>query len=181
LSNITSNLQRMRELAVQRASGTVSNDTDAKAAIDAELGLLATENGRIVTNSKFNNVALISAANTTSVELGDGSAPVAFNTTLVTASATSALTADLTNIDKDLKAFNGMRAEYGATQNRFQAIVSNLQVNVENLSAAKGRIMDADYAQETANLSRAQVLQQAGTAMVAQANQLPQGVLALLR
>ena len=69
----------------------------------------------------------------------------------------------------------------GAIQNRFESVVSNLSVNSENLSAAKGRITDADFASETANLSRSQILQQAGTAMVAQANQLPQGVLSLLR
>jgi flagellin len=181
LSNITTNLQRMRELAVQLASGTISGDADAKAAIELELGQLATENDRIKTNSKFNGVELIAKANTTSVELGDGSAAVAFATTAYTATATDASKATVTNIDADLKGYNTMRAEYGATQNKFQAIVSNLQINVENLAAAKGRILDANYAMETANLSRAQVLQQAGTAMVAQANQGPQGVLALLR
>jgi flagellin len=181
LSNITTNLQRMRELAVQKASGTVSNDVDAVAAIDAELTLLSAENKRVVDNSAFNSVKLISAANTTSVELGDGSAAVAFATTAYTATATDATKATVANIDADLKGYNTMRAEYGATQNNFQAIISNLQVNVENLSAARGRIMDADYAMETANLSRAQVLQQAGTAMLAQANQAPQSVLSLLR
>jgi len=181
LSNITSNLQRMRELAVQVSSGTISGDADAKAAINLELDQLATENARIVTNSKFNGVSLISAANTTSVELGDGSAAVAFATTAYTATATDSSKATVSAIDADLKGYNTMRAEYGATQNKFQAIVSNLQINVENLAAAKGRILDANYAQETANLSRAQVLQQAVTAMVAQANQGPQGVLALLR
>jgi len=181
LSNITTNLQRMRELAVQLASGTISGDADAKAAIETELTLLSAENKRVVDNSAFNGVKLISAANTTSVELGDGSAAVAFATTAYTATATDAAKSTVAAIDADLKGYNTMRAEYGATQNKFQAIVSNLQINVENLSAAKGRIMDANYAMETANLSRAQVLQQAGTAMVAQANQGPQGVLALLR
>ena len=185
LSNITSNLQRMRELSVQKASGTISADTDAVAAIDAELTLLASENDRVVGAAKFNSVSLI-GANTTSVELGDGSLPVAFNVSAYALTATSAVAvgaaaAAITAIDADLIGFNKMRAQYGATQNQFQAIASNLQVNVENLSAAKGRIMDADYAQETANLSRAQVLQQAGTAMLAQANQAPQSVLSLLR
>ena len=84
-------------------------------------------------------------------------------------------------MDAALKAVNSARADLGAIQNRFESVVSNLAVNSENLSASKSRIMDADFAQETANLSRSQVLQQAGTAMVAQANQLPQGVLSLLR
>jgi flagellin len=76
---------------------------------------------------------------------------------------------------------NSARADLGAIQNRFESVVSNLSVNSENLSASKSRITDADFAAETANLSRSQILQQAGTAMVAQANQLPQGVLSLLR
>ena len=84
-------------------------------------------------------------------------------------------------IDKALTVVNDKRAEFGAVQNRFEAVISNLQVNVENESAARGRIMDADFATETANLSRSQILQQAGIAMIAQANQLPQSVLSLLR
>lgn len=84
-------------------------------------------------------------------------------------------------MDAALKAVNSARADLGAIQNRFESVVSNLAVNSENLSASKSRIMDADFAAETANLSRSQILQQAGTAMVAQANQLPQGVLSLLR
>ena len=73
------------------------------------------------------------------------------------------------------------RADFGAVQNRFDTVIANLQVASENQSASRGRIMDADFATETANLSRGQILQQAGTAMIAQANQLPQGVLSLLR
>jgi flagellin len=84
-------------------------------------------------------------------------------------------------IDLALNKVNDARANYGALQNRFDAVIKNLQVNVENQSAARGRIMDADFAAETANLSRAQVLQQAGNAMVAQANQMPQQVLQLLK
>ncbi len=84
-------------------------------------------------------------------------------------------------IDKALDTINDKRASFGATQNRFEAVISNLQVSVENQAAARGRIMDADFAAETANLSRSQILQQAGTAMVAQANQLPQQVLSLLK
>ena len=84
-------------------------------------------------------------------------------------------------IDKALDVVNDKRASFGAAQNRFEAVISNLNVNIENQSAAKGRIMDADFATETANLSRSQILQQAGNAMIAQANQLPQQVLSLLR
>ncbi|MFG6487387.1 flagellin [Roseateles sp. BYS78W] len=85
------------------------------------------------------------------------------------------------NIDLALTSVNNARAVYGATQSRFDAVISNLQVAVENQTAARSRIMDADFASETSNMSRAQILQQAGNAMVAQANQLPQQVLALLK
>ena len=84
-------------------------------------------------------------------------------------------------IDKALDIVNDKRASFGAAQNRFEAVIANLNTGIENQSAARGRIMDADFATETANLSRSQILQQAGTAMVAQANQLPQQVLSLLR
>ena len=114
---------------------------------------------------------------------------------LVTTSATSTLnsvstidvstvsgsTKALKIVDSALTAVNGQRASFGALQSRFEASISNLQINTENLSASRSRIQDADFAVETSNLSRAQILQQAGTAMVAQANQLPQGVMALLR
>jgi flagellin len=90
-------------------------------------------------------------------------------------------TASITAIDAALDEVNTERATYGAVQNRFTSVVSNLQNKVENTSAAKSRIMDADFAAETANLTRGQILQQAGTAMLAQANSLPNGVLALLR
>ena len=84
-------------------------------------------------------------------------------------------------IDKALDRTNEQRATFGAAQNRFDSVIANLQVNIENQSAARGRIVDADFASETANLSRSQILQQAGNAMIAQANQLPQQVLSLLR
>ncbi|WP_462388026.1 flagellin [Acidovorax sp. Q11] len=87
----------------------------------------------------------------------------------------------LKTVDSALSFINGERAKLGALQSRFEASIGNLQVTSENLSSSRSRILDADFAAETANLSRSQILQQAGTAMVAQANQLPQGVLALLR
>ena len=87
----------------------------------------------------------------------------------------------LKTVDSGLAFINGERAKLGALQSRFETSIANLQVTSENLSASRSRILDADFAQETANLSRAQILQQAGTAMVAQANQIPQGVLKLLQ
>ena len=85
------------------------------------------------------------------------------------------------DIDAALDLINSERATLGASQSRFEAVIANLQISAENQSAARARIMDADFAAETANLSRAQILQQAGNAMVAQANQLPQQVLSLLQ
>ncbi len=97
-----------------------------------------------------------------------------------TASAGDAIKA-MTAIDDALNAVNSLRSTFGAAQNRFDAIISNLQVSSENQAAARGRIVDADFAVESANLARAQILQQAGTAMLAQANQMPQSVLKLLQ
>ena len=179
LGSIAANLQRMRELIVQKSSGNISADTDATDAIDAELDLLETENTRIFSNTKFNSQDLMGSLSVT-IELGDTDGSTA---TLAITSTDPAIDKDsaVSAIDTALAAINKSRAEAGAAQNQFAAIVANLQVNIENTQAAQGRIVDADYAAETENLSRSQVLQQAGTAMVAQANQLPQTVLALLR
>ena len=87
----------------------------------------------------------------------------------------------LKTVDSALAFISGERAKLGALQSRFETSISSLQITSENLSASRSRIQDADFAAETANLSRAQILQQAGTAMVAQANQIPQGVLSLLK
>jgi flagellin len=89
--------------------------------------------------------------------------------------------AALTTVDAAINTIGSTRASLGAYQNRFESVVTSLQTTSENLSASRSRIQDADFAAETANLSRSQILQQAGTAMVAQANQLPQGVLSLLK
>ncbi|MCZ8073016.1 MAG: flagellin, partial [Paucibacter sp.] len=101
--------------------------------------------------------------------------------TIGNASTTADIKTIIDNIDIALNTVSSQRATLGASQNRFEAVISNLQVSVENQSAARSRIMDADYAAETSNLSRTQILQQAGNAMVAQANQLPQQVLSLLK
>ncbi len=113
---------------------------------------------------------------TNGIAIGGAASGVATNI------ATTAQIDDAINvIDKALDTINDQRASFGASQNRFEAVISNLQTNIENQTASRGRIVDADFATETANLSRSQILQQAGTAMVAQANQLPQQVLSLLR
>ena len=194
LGKITENLQRMRELGVQAANGT--NGTKDRGALDKEYSALAAEIGRITANTEFNGKKLLNANASFTFQVGANTATdnqisvvVSSATTLTSLSAStatlgtveSAALAQVNAIDSALDNINGMRADYGAAQNRFEATIANLQVASENTAAARGRIMDADFAGETSNLSRAQILQQAGTAMVAQANQLPQGVLALLR
>ena len=175
LGSISTNLQRMRELAVQGASAG-ANTT----ALTSEWNLLQAENARVIGNTKFNGIDLM-AANTSAIQVGANTGEtIAFSTAAAVQTCASG-TLSIAACDTDLGVINGVRGSYGATQNRFESVISNLRVGAENFSAAQGRIMDADYAQETSNLSRANVLQQAGTAMVAQANQGPQGVLALLR
>jgi flagellin len=186
LGAITNNLQRMRELAVQGANGT--NTATDIASLDQEYVLLKAENDRVIASTKFNNVPLLSAAVAAQFQVGANTADTI--TVNANAAAQTATTLGGTNanaslqlaiLDTDIKTMTDIRATWGASQNRFESVISNLRVAAENSAASRGRIMDADYAQETANLSRANVLQQAGTAMVAQANQMPQSVLALLR
>ena len=87
----------------------------------------------------------------------------------------------LTAADTDIDAVSGLRATFGATQNRFESVISSVQSYAENVSASRSRIQDADFAAETANLTKVQIMQQAGVAMLAQANSIPQNVLSLLR
>ena len=186
LSTVNDALQRMRELAVQAING--SNGTGDRANLDTEYQQLSAEITRLATATKFNGNAIIGAgagAQTFQVGANSGDTLTVTTTAITTvggslttaANATTALGA----IDTKLDSINTDRATYGAAMNRFAFAVTNLQIGAENQTAARSRIMDADFAMETANLSRAQILQQAGNAMVAQANQLPQQVLALLR
>jgi flagellin len=190
LGSISNNLQRMRELAVQAANGT--NQASDRSALDQEFQLLAAENNRIAENTKFNNNSVIgtTAVETFTFQIGantteDNQIAVttgtyAFEAGISLTDASSSLAA-ITEIDAAIDRTTETRSNWGATQNRLETVINNLRTGAENSAAARGRIMDTDYAQETSNMSRAQVLQQAGTAMVAQANQLPQGVLSLLR
>jgi flagellin len=188
LGSISNNLQRMRELAVQASNGT--NGTSDVKALEAEFKLLADENKRVTEGTAFNGKAVLGGA-TLSFQVGANSSTSADQIEVIsTAYSATATTLGSDNgtafsaiaqLDVDIDAVTSERSTWGATQNRFDSVISNLRVASENSAAARGRIMDADYAMETANLSRAQVLQQAGTAMVAQANQAPQSVLALLR
>ena len=194
LGKVSDSLQRMRELAVQSANA--SNGTSDRANLDAEFQALNDEVTRVLTGTKFNGADLLSTGATLTFQVGannvttdkidiattdltGGTGLAAVTGGGITSSA-DALTA-MDNLDMAIDEITSARGAFGATQNRFDAVISNLQVASENQSASRSRIMDADFAVETSNLSRSQILQQAGTAMVAQANQLPQGVLALLR
>jgi len=200
LSQVGDALQRMRELAVQARNATnTSNDKDS---LNKEFGQLQSEIQRVLGGTTFNGKAILGAdatqlnfqvgANTTAndtvsiktVNMTQDSqiTAVTGSSATIGASATDgAIATVINNIDTAINDVNNTRATFGASESRFDSIISNLQTSVENQSAAYSRIMDADFAQETANLSRAQVLQQAGTAMVAQANQQPQQVLRLLQ
>ena len=186
LATITDALQRMRELAVQAQNG--SNGTGDRANLDTEYQALSAEITRIAAQTKFNGTAIVGpSAGAQVFQVGaNGGDTLTITTTTVTTVAGGLTTAALAStalgaIDTALDTVNTSRASYGAAMSRFSMAIQNLQIAAENQSAALGRIMDADFAAETSNMSRAQILQQAGTAMVAQANQLPQQVLQLLR
>lgn len=195
LGSVTDTLQRMRDLAVQSSNAT--NNAGDRLNLNAEFSQLQAEVTRITGNTKFNgNVVLNGTANTFQVGADTTDTIAVTGTDLTAATSKTAIAADattndvttaakaslaMTAIDTALNEVNTERATFGAVQNRFNSVVSNLQSRVENTSAAKSRIMDADFAAETANLTRGQILQQAGTAMLAQANSLPNGVMALLR
>ena len=159
LGAISNNLQRMRELAVQAANGT--NSSSDIVALDAEYLLLVAENARVISSSTFNGQALLSAATSFQFQVGpNGSDTITINaaqaipttTTLGTTNATAG--AEIALIDADIDQMNSIRATWGASQNRFEGVISNLRVAAENSAASRGRIMDADYAMETSNLSR---------------------------
>ncbi|MDO5101589.1 MAG: flagellin [Lautropia sp.] len=193
--------QRMRELAVQSSNAT--NNTADRAALDAEFQELSKEIKRTLESTNFNGTQLFSVTAALTFQIG---ANATSNDTIVvdtahltaaksftdvigaqgaagTASITSvtAASAAMVALDTMLDAVNSARAKFGATQNRFESVINTLQINAENQSAARSRIMDADFSKESAALTRSQVLQQAGTAMLSQANSLPNNVLSLLR
>ena len=198
LGKINDNLQRMRELAVQSANAT--NSTDDRTSLNTEFTQLQAEITRVQTATKFNGTNVLAGATDVSqtFQIGSGTTvdvdtitTTSKASTAQTAAAAAGITIDgtdatnsnaaLTAIDAALKENNTASINEGATQNRFAAVISTLSVSVENQTQARSRIMDTDYAAETATLARGQILQQAGMAMLAQANQLPNGVMALMR
>lgn len=191
LNEVSNILSRMRELATQAATGTVAQSQ--RSYINSEYGRLASEINRIASAATFNGKQLLNTAgNQIDVQIGLGNAvydritvslgkldagTMALTGGIDTSAAAQAMQ---TTIDAAISTVSGQRAHLGAAQNRFQAIINNLQIASENTSAAQSRIADADIASETANLTRGQILNQAGIAILSQANQLPQAALKLL-
>jgi len=201
LASINDMLQRMRELAVQATNSTnTPGDVDK---LNNEFLQLGQEVGRTMSATTFNGQAVLIGGSAYEFQVGANSAAtdrIAVPSASISLSGNAAMTAVLSGgdasglsattvnnsaiigaLDSAISAVNERRATLGAVQSRFEQTISNLRIGVENQAAARGRIMDADFASETANLSRSQILQQAGTAMIAQANQLPQNVMSLLR
>ena len=202
LGKIGDSLQRMRELAVQSANGT--NSEDQRTAMNTEFKELQSEITRVVKNSEFNGIKVLGGGSTQTFQIGSKTDvtdnQITFegkdltseaDITKVTdnaqstiagagAAGVSASLAAIDDIDKAITMVSDQQSKHGALQNRMASVASTLQVSNENQTAARSRIMDTDFASETANMARNQILQQASTAMLAQANQLPNGVMKLL-
>ena len=201
LSQVMNDLQTINQLAVQASNATTGN----LSGLQSEVDQLTQEISRIVQTTQFNGVNLLNAATTLMFQVGQngtannqiqittsnlavsGSGGLySYNASLtatgtINISTQSAASAAIANVQADIQSIAGVEATYGAVQDRFQAVVNNLQNAVLNEQQAKGTIVDTNFAQETANLSQAQVLQQAGIAMLRQANALPQQALILLQ
>src|SRR3954447_17616781 len=186
LQEVHSMLQRVRELAVQYKNGSLS--TNDRAAIQSEVNMLGSEVERIGASAQFNGILLLSSAANITFQVGAQDGEVITVTTISLGSSASPtvfqLTAtgmDISEIDAAIDQISAQRAQFGAVQNRLEHTLSNLAVYQENLTASESRIRDVDMAAEMVNFTKLQILQQSGTAMLAQANQTPQSVLQLLK
>ena len=198
LGKVGESLQRMRELAVQSANST--NGTSDRANLNEEYKALATEVSRVLEGTKFNGKNLLNVSTDMAFQIGadvastdritvglrDMTGGTGMKLALATTGAGSiesvvSALGTISSLDVAIDEVTSARSNLGSVQNRFESVVANLATSQENISAARGRITDADFAVESANLSRAQVLSQAGNTMLAQANQQPQQVLSLLR
>ena len=187
LSEVHSMLQRVRELAVQFKNGSLSA-TD-RTAIQSEVNQLASEVERIGVSSEFNGIDLLNAVTTVSFQVGSNDGETISVATIslgasvaaTTFSLTAAGTADISEIDAAIANVSAQRASFGAVQNRLEHTLNNLSTYQENLVASESRIRDVDMAAEMVTFTKFQILQQAGTAMLAQAQQSSQSVLSLLR
>ena len=193
LNEVTNMLQRVRELAVQSASGTYQqSDRDA---MQEEVTALTTQIGDVLANAKFNGNNLFATSGADldfDIQTGANKDETVtlvskvIDGTLIDAAAldvsdTIKAGTTMDNVDAALEAVNATRASLGAGQNRLESVINNLNDNITNLSEARSRIEDADYSAETTKLAKAQILSQASTAMLAQANQAQQNVLSLLK
>jgi flagellin len=189
LNEVHSMLQRVRELAVQYKNGTLS--TSDQQAIQSEVDQLKAEIYRIGTDTEFNSIDLLNSSTTTvSFQVGsaDGQqitvATISIGAQVVStvfALSSSSTQTDIQQIDDAINNISAARATFGAVQNRLEHTIANLASYTENLTASESRIRDADMASEMVQFTKLQILQQAGTSMLSQANQAPQGVLSLLR
>ncbi|RMD02224.1 flagellin FliC [Aquitalea palustris] len=199
LGQIGNNLQRIREIATQSANGSVS-DTN-RSQLQKEVDQLTQEISRIVQTTQFNGTKLLSGGNTLTFQVGssgstDNTVSVSasdlttqlssYNSSLTNTATINVLSqtgaqAQLSALDADIGTVSDIRSTFGAVQNRFDAVVANLQNYVTNLTAANSRIVDVDFAAETANLTKNQILQQAGTSILKQSNSLSQSALTLLQ
>jgi len=199
LGQIQNNLQTIRQIAVQAANGTIS-DTN-RSQLQSQVDQLTQEISRIIQTTNFNGTMLLSGGNTITFQVGaSGTANnqvvasgldltsginsyalslTATGTINITTSA--AASSVLSALDADINLISNDRSQLGAIQNRFQAVIANMQNYVQNLQDSRSRIVDTDFASETANLTSNQILQQAGTAILSQANQVPQAALTLLK
>ncbi|MEL7207170.1 MAG: flagellin [Actinomycetota bacterium] len=193
LGEVHNMLNRMRDLSVQAANDT--NDAASRTAIKSELDALAAEVGRIGTDTTFGGASVFTATALNFQVGSEGDSGNQIQMTVGPLDATALGGADLTaldvtdaanartsieDIDTAIAAVSTSRGALGAVQNRFESAIRNLQVNTENLSASESRIRDTDMAEEMVTFTKNQILQQAGTAMLAQANSIPQGILQLL-
>ncbi|MBV8048822.1 MAG: flagellin FliC [Paludibacterium sp.] len=199
LGQIQNNLQTIRQIAVQAANGTISNTNRSQ--LQTEVDQLTQEISRIVQTTNFNGTLLLSGGQNITFQVGasgvsnnqvvasglDLTSGLSSYASSLTATGTINITtsggasAILSALDSDINTISNDRSQLGAIQNRFQAVVANMSNYVQNLSDARSRIVNTDFAAETANLTQQQILQQAGTAILTQANQLPQAALTLLK
>lgn len=199
LGQIQNNMQTIYQIAVQASNGTVS-DTN-RSQLQTEVDQLTQEISRIVQTTNFNGTMLLSGGNSITFQVGSSGVAnnqvVASGLDLTTglASYASSLSATgtvnittsanassvLSALNADINTISNDRAQLGAIENRFQAVVSNMTNYVQNLTSARSGIVDTDFASETANLTQQQILQQAGTSILTQANSLPQAALTLLK
>jgi flagellin len=179
LNEVSDMLVRMKELTVQKANGTYGTADTAN--IDLELTNLATNITNTITNTSFNGKTILDGTTTAGIVTDDKSTTLTVAAAVLTNTKALTSTSTTANIETAIDEVNLQRATYGAQQNSLEHTINNLGATTENLQAAESRIRDTDMAKEMMTYTKFNILQQAATAMLAQANQAPQGVLQLLR